>query len=478
MEDIKRLAKTTIVYFLGTVGTKLISFLLLPLYTSYLMPREYGRYDVNITYATLFASVCFLDIWTGIMKYMFEEKGEEGQLKFVYSGIAIFLTSSLVYAAALSCFEAVLGIEYPAGVMAYGFFLCFQNLYGYLARAYGKNQLFICSGLISTACNALLNILLLAYFGWDYKALYLSYALGILIQCAILEWKLRLIPHFKKEYLDKESIRHLLRFSLPLCINSLCYWLLTGYNRIIIEKEVDAAANGYYAVASKFGGILILVSSCFSMAWQELAYRKYDKDKSTGQFYSYATSLYIKVLFEGFFVILPMVYLLFPYLVDPGYDAAKPMVPVNMLATLAGILFIFLGNIMSTYKKNNIVFLSTLAASIVNLMILHTLIPRFGAEAANIALLTGYVVSDMIRIYMIGREITYRLDWKMFQYLIPFTGMVLLGYWNGQKEDNLVLILVGFVVCVWTMWPDIEPFVKSLQGRFRKTSLEPPDTLC
>ena len=90
MEDIKRLAKTTIVYFLGTVGTKLISFLLLPLYTSYLMPREYGRYDVNITYATLFASVCFLDIWTGIMKYMFEEKGEEGQLKFVYSGIAIF----------------------------------------------------------------------------------------------------------------------------------------------------------------------------------------------------------------------------------------------------------------------------------------------------------------------------------------------------------------------------------------------------
>ena len=68
MKELKRLVKTTGVYFLGTVGTKLISFLLLPLYTAYLVPSQYGQYDVNITYATLFASVCFLDIWTGIMK--------------------------------------------------------------------------------------------------------------------------------------------------------------------------------------------------------------------------------------------------------------------------------------------------------------------------------------------------------------------------------------------------------------------------
>ena len=77
MKELIRLIKTTGIYFLGTVGTKLISFLLLPLYTAYLLPSQYGRYDVNITYASLFSSVCFLDIWTGIMKYMFEDKEEE-----------------------------------------------------------------------------------------------------------------------------------------------------------------------------------------------------------------------------------------------------------------------------------------------------------------------------------------------------------------------------------------------------------------
>lgn len=464
MKELKRLAKATGIYFLGTVGTKLISFLLLPLYTTYLLPSQYGQYDVNITYALLFSSVCFLDIWTGIMKYMFESDDSARQSGVVYSGIAIFLTSSAIYIALITCFEWFMDIEYPMGVTAYGFFLCLQNLYGYLARAYGKNILFIISGLVSTTCNAALNILLLVALKWDYRALYVSFATGVLAQCVILEANIRIFPRFRKEYLDKNTIKSLLRFSLPLCINSLCYWMLTGYNKIIIEEKIDTAANGYYAVASKFGGILILVSSCFSMAWQELAYRKYDRDKSTGQFYSYATNLYIKVLFGGFFVMLPVIYLMFPYLVDDGYDAARPLVPINMLATLAGILFIFLGNIISTYKKNNIVFISTLAASVVNVLLLHILVPAVGAQAANIALLAGYLVSDALRIRMIAGLIDYRLDWKMFLYLIPFTAVVLLGYWFGQTGDNLILVFAGMIAGIWSLWPALEPLLSGIRN--------------
>lgn len=471
MKELKRLIKTTGIYFLGTVGTKLISILLLPLYTSYLLPSQYGQYDVNITYATLFSSICFLDIWTGIMKYMFENKEDERQFNVVYCGIAIFSTSAVLYTLLMLAFGFIWKIEYLPGVAAYGFFLCLQNLYGYLARAYGKNLLFIFTGIVSTTCNAALNILLLVVMGWDYKALYVSFSVGIMVQCIILEMNLQLIRQFRKKYLDRDTMKCLLRFSLPLCVNSLCYWLLTGYNRIIIEKEIDSSANGYYAVACKFGGILLLVSSCFSMAWQELAYSKYGKDKDTGCFYSYATETYIKVLFCGFFVMMPLIYLIFPYLVDEGYEAAKQMIPINMLATLSGILFIFLANIISTYKKNNIVFISTFAASIVNMAILHMLIKKMGAEAANIALLAGYVVSDGIRIYIIRREIEYHLNWSMFLYLLPFTTVTLLGFWKGQKEDNIVLVLVSIIASLWILWSDIEPLIVKAKGKLkRKTS--------
>lgn len=436
---------------MGTVGTKLISFLLLPLYTAYLLPSQYGQYDVNITYATLFSSICFLDIWTGIMKFFFEQKEDKQQKDVIYSGILIFSISTLIYVLFISGFELFIGIEYPLGVTAYGFFLCLQNLYGYLARANGQNMLFAITGMISTACNAGLNILLLVVFSWDYQALYVSYAVGILIQCIILERKIQLFRQFKKEYINRDIIGLLLRFSLPLCINSLCYWLLTGYNRIIIEDKMSTVMNGYYAVAAKFGGILVLASSCFSMAWQELAYRKYGKDKDTGKFYTQATNLYLNVLFCGFFLLLPVIYFIFPYLVDESYAQAKSMVPISMLATLAGILFTFLGNIISTYKKNNLIFISTLAACISNITVLHLLIGKIGVEAANIALLLGYVVSDGIRIKIIAREIDYHLNWKMFRYLLPFTGIVLFGYWYGQREDNFILILLGMIVFFWNL---------------------------
>lgn len=451
MNELKRLIKTTGIYFLGTVGTKLISFLLLPLYTAYLLPSQYGQYDVNITYATLFSSICFLDIWTGIMKFFFEQKEDKQQKDVIYSGILIFSISTLIYVLFISGFELFIGIEYPLGVTAYGFFLCLQNLYGYLARANGQNMLFAITGMISTTCNAGLNILLLVVFGWDYQALYVSYAVGILIQCIILERKIQLFRQFKKEYINRDIIGQLLRFSLPLCINSLCYWLLTGYNRIIIENKMSTVMNGYYAVAAKFGGILVLASSCFSMAWQELAYRKYGKDKNTGKFYTQATNLYLNVLFCGFFLLLPVIYFIFPYLVDESYAQAKSMVPISMLATLAGILFTFLGNIISTYKKNNLIFISTLAACISNITVLHLLIGKIGVEAANIALLLGYVVSDGIRIKIIAREIDYHLNWKMFRYLLPFTGIVLFGYWYGQREDNFILILLGMIVFFWNL---------------------------
>lgn len=453
MKELKRLITTTGIYFLGTVGTKLISFLLLPLYTAYIIPSQYGQYDININYALLFASICFLDIWTGIMKFMFEYKEKKKQESVVYSGLIIFFSSSIIYFILISIFELVMKIEYPLGVTSYGFFLCLQNLYGYLARAYGKNILFAVSGMISTACSAGLNIFLLIVCKWDYRALYLSYAMGILIQCMILENQLQIRKHIKKNYINSEVTKELLTFSLPLCINSLCYWLLTGYNRVIIERKMDTTINGYFAVATKFGGILILVTSCFSMAWQELAYHKYEKDNNTGNFYSNATNIYIKVLFGGFFILTPAIYFLFPYLIDKNYAPAKVIIPLNMLATLAGNLFMFLGNIISTYKKNNIVFLSTLAACITNMIVIHLTIGKIGVEAANIALLAGYIVSNGIRIKMIAKEIQYSMDWKMFGYLIPFTGIVLLGYWNGQWADNFVLLLLSVVVFIWNIIP-------------------------
>ncbi|MCI9134796.1 MAG: lipopolysaccharide biosynthesis protein [Lachnospiraceae bacterium] len=443
MNELKKLTKGTLVYLFGTIGSKLVSFLLLPLYTKYLPPEAYGLYDVNITYATLFSSFFFLDIWTGIMRFFFERKEEQGKQQVVYCGAVIFAGSTLLYAGSMLLFGARIHMEYLPGVMLYGFCLCLQNLYGYLARAYGWNFYFALSGIVSTLCNALLNAALLMLAHMDYSALYVSFGAGILIQCMMLEGKVHVLSGFRRSYLERGTIRELLRFSLPLCVNSLCYWLLTGYNKVIINQKLSDADNGYYAIGTKFAGILLIVASCFTMAWQELAYGKYEKSEENGQFYTRAVNLYLAALFLGYGILIPAIYLFFPLLVDDQYSRALALVPLSMLAAFGGILYTFLGNIITTFKRNDVIFLSTLCACGVNMAVLHGGIGKLGVHAANLALFLGYAASDLLRVWIIRREISFRLDGRILLGGSVLAGITLWNFFAGGWLGNGIQVLFG-----------------------------------
>ena len=93
MKDFFKFIKSSGIYFVGSVLTKLISFILLPMYTSYINPTDYGTYDLYISYITFLCSVLFLDIWNGIMRFMFDYEGNDKK-KAINSGTGIFLISS------------------------------------------------------------------------------------------------------------------------------------------------------------------------------------------------------------------------------------------------------------------------------------------------------------------------------------------------------------------------------------------------
>ncbi len=91
---------------------------------------------------------------------------------------------------------------------------------------------------------------------------------------------MHLLTRFRRGMIQSSLVKQLFRFSLPLSVNSVCYWLLTGYNKVVISS-MGTEFNGYFAVATKFSLVLNLLSSCFSMAWQELAFGKSGQDAGT-----------------------------------------------------------------------------------------------------------------------------------------------------------------------------------------------------
>ena len=82
--------KSSSLYFLGNVLTKLIGFLMLPIFTEYLNTNEYGYYDVANTYLNLVISFLFLDIYVSIMRFIYDQKETETAYRPIFNSFLIF----------------------------------------------------------------------------------------------------------------------------------------------------------------------------------------------------------------------------------------------------------------------------------------------------------------------------------------------------------------------------------------------------
>ena len=96
MDKKKQLAKNTIIIFFGRVSTQLISFFLLPLYTSYLATKEYGLVDLIQTYVTLLVPIITLELEMSIFRYLIDSRSDDKSTKKLISNNFFVLTISLL----------------------------------------------------------------------------------------------------------------------------------------------------------------------------------------------------------------------------------------------------------------------------------------------------------------------------------------------------------------------------------------------
>ena len=90
-------AKSTGIFFVGSSMSKIITLLLIPLYTNVLPTQDYGYYDLSITYATLLTSFLYCDIWSSVMRMMRDDLKGESPWKVIASGWVIFSASTILY---------------------------------------------------------------------------------------------------------------------------------------------------------------------------------------------------------------------------------------------------------------------------------------------------------------------------------------------------------------------------------------------
>ncbi|EOU1217678.1 lipopolysaccharide biosynthesis protein [Clostridium perfringens] len=437
--------KSSGIYFIGNILNKLAIVILLPLYTSKIDPSDYGYYDLTITYITLLTSIIFIDIWTITMREMLGTKNIKERNKYLTNGVFIFSGCILVYSIIIIIFQYFIPIKYIYLVYIYGISICLQNFYSSCIRGFNLNKIFVISGISNTIITLILNIVMLNYLNIGYIALYIAAIIGNLLQIIIIELRGHLIRKFNLKYLEYEKIRNMFMISIPLCLNSAFYWILFNYNRILISYKLGTYENGLYAVGTKFSSILSLVTTCFALAWQEVAFKdEYDKSRM----YSIASNLYINLLLIGIIFVLPIINILFPIMIGKEYIDAKYIVPWSLLASVMSIFSGFLGTIFSAIRDNKSIMFATIVGSITNVLLVNILIIKIGVNAASISIFFGFFINVIMRISILKKKINFKFNYFTLCKYIPVILIISYIYINYGYKINLAILFFMVIIVI------------------------------
>ncbi len=436
--------RTAGLYLIGNVLSKLISFFLLPLYTSRLNPSILGEYDFVVTLMSFFAPICFFQIWDAMFRFSFDDSDVESKKCVISNSYLVCIVGVILYSAVFVVLSMVMSFQYVILVFVYGIFVSLSYQYSYLARVFMKNALFSLSGFLNCLVVAVVNIFMIVHLNCGLESLYISSILGMLVQCLVIELKIRSLRFISLKTYNKKMILKMIKFSLPLCIATISYWLLSGLTKFIIVNRLGNFENGLYTVTNKFAMFINLAVTVFQFAWNETAYMS-NKDVQRGELYNVAIKYIIQFVFAASCGIMLFSRIIFPFFaVGEEYQGALVYLPITIIGVTFNSIASFAGTIFSTEKETKSIFFTTILAAGINCVLGPVLTKMAGLQGALVALAIAFGILMVARISLLRRAWTIYIGWKSYLALV----LMLFTAWFITVCNNILACYVAGIAII------------------------------
>lgn len=449
MNKFSKFIKVAITYFIGNVLSKLLAFLLIPLYTSYISTETYGTYDLIVSLMSLIVPILFFQIWDGLFRFIYDFEKEKDKYKILNNGLSVCFISIVLYEILFFVINQFVDIPNKWLVNIYGLSIAFQYVYGTAARTFKKNKLYMTTGVINTFVNLGLNILLIAIL--DYKnanALYLSVIIGNLVQCLIISFNLKIFRNFRIKNISKKIIVDMVKFSMPIAVSTISYWLLSGYSKVIVSNKLGYEMNGIFAIATKLASMIVVIVSVFQMSWHETSFET-AKDKNKREFYEKGINLFYIVLMLAAIAIIPIVKSIFPYMVRGEYVGAYSIIPIVLVYSAINSFAGFSSSQFLAEKNSKATLWTTLASAVLNVILGYVFTIKFGLLGTTIALLISFTLNAVLRVILLNKLYSIKLNMKNVVILTLLLLISILLYYFAVDVINLIYVVVIIVlICV------------------------------
>lgn len=398
---------------LSNFATKLLSFFMVPLYTSVLTTEEYGTYDVFSTTVGVLLPILTLNIQEGVLRYALDKNFDRKAI--VTIGLRWTLGGSAVVAAGLLV-AVWTGLFAMGPTYALFFFLMFlsQALSGlvlFYVRGIDKITDLSVSSVLASAIIIGLNLVFLLVFRWGLDGYFLANIIGPLAQVAYLMIRVRMLGDVRLRSRYRNENKVLIAYSVPLIANSIAWWVTSVSDRYVVIFFCGLAANGIYSVASKIPSILTVFQTIFSQAWTLSVVKDYDPEDKDG-FFANTYAAYNCVLTLVCSAIIVANKILARFLYANDFYVAWQYVPWLTIAIIFGALSNYVGGFFTAVKDSKGFAQSSVAGAVTNVLLNIILVPLIGPMGAAVSTTICYVEVWVLRLMRSRLYIRMRINLK------------------------------------------------------------------
>lgn len=463
MAGLKSLAKETAIYGVSSIVGRFLNYLLVPVYTIAL-PASSGGYGVvtNIyAWVALILVLLTCGMETGFFR--FANKGQDDPMRVYSTTLLSVSIGSLVFVAlGLLFLEPIAGwLEYGEHPWYIGMMMivvamdAIQSIpFAYLR--YKKRPIkFAALKLLFIFLNIALNLfyyVILEGNDVGYAFLFNLVCTSVVMVCMIPE--LRGFTYV----LDKELLKRMLRYSLPLVILGVAGILNQVADKIIFPfvypDEAEATIQlGIYGAASKIAMIMAMFTQAFRFAYEPFVFGK-SKEKDSREMYAQAMKFFIIFTLLAFLAV--MFYLdILRHVIGRDYWDGLRVVPIVMVAEIfMGIYF----NLSFWYKlidETRWGAYFSLTGCIILILMNIFLIPKYGYIACAWAGFTGYGVAMLLSYFFGQKKYPIQYDLKAIGMYVLLAAVLYVAaeyvsidniYLRMAYRTVLLILFIAYVV--------------------------------
>jgi O-antigen/teichoic acid export membrane protein len=417
LERLKELLRHSAIYGFGSVVARVLAVLLLPLYTRYLSPSDYGLIETLIALSAVLTALVAQGMKSAFFRFYFDSIEPERRLIVVRTAFWYVLAAStavLIAGAALA--QPISWLLFDTRTHDGLVIAAFVGLWAALNyeqmtslfRVEQRSSAYVTATLLNVALTIVATVLLVVVFDKGPLGVLIGNFTGTLIVYAGLLAYSRGALGLQ---FDRSLYRAMNRFGLPLVPSAVALWMTNFSDRFFLVKLADPREVGLYSIGVRIASAIVLLLTAFRLAWPAFAYSIED-DREAKRTYSFVLTY---VVYFCCWLALALG-LLAPWLLklittEPFYPAEDVVAPLAFgVAAFGAYVVVQIGTGRARQTRSN--WLVTGAAAVVNVALNLALIPSYGRMGAAVATVSAFSILFVAMAWRAQRVFPVPYQWR------------------------------------------------------------------